>query len=87
MFLCKIGSNFGVVNGENRADAILRFNALLFGKSTQDIEISQEYDGDTNAYCEVLLGAFEVTELHRHDVVEWVERKLDGDKSISILLT
>ena len=86
MFLCKIGGKFGVVSGENRADAILRFNALLFGKFKQVIEIQQDYDGDTNAFCEVLLGAFEVTELHRHDVLEWVERKLDGDNSISILI-
>jgi hypothetical protein len=85
-FLCKIGDKFGVVGGENRADAILRFDALLFSKLRQNIVISQNYDGSSNDYCEVLLAEHEVTELHRHDVLEWVERKLDGDNSISIML-
>jgi len=52
----------------------------------QDREMQYRADDSISAYCDLILTEYEVTELHRHDVLEWVERRLDGDKSIKILL-
>jgi hypothetical protein len=85
-YFCKNNAMSAVVMGENRADAALKLDKHIHGVTDQRMMIDINHDGDTNAFCGVLLSEWEVTELHRHDVLEWVERKLDGDNSISILM-
>jgi hypothetical protein len=87
VFLCKLPcvAGCGIVAGENAADAVLRYDYHLMGADHQNDGIL-ECDDSTNAYCQKLLAEYDVSELHRHDVLEYVERRLDGDKSITIIL-
>lgn len=82
---CKKGDVSAVVMGENRADAVLKLDRHIHGATDQRMMIDLNHDGDTNAFCEVLLVEWEVTEIHRHDVLEWVESKLDGH-NVKIIL-
>lgn len=46
-----------------------------------------EEAGGFNQVAEDLLATtFNCTEIHRHDVLEYVERRLDGDSNIGIIL-
>lgn len=82
---CQQNNQIAIVKGENRADAVLKLDRHLIGRTDQQMLIDLNHDGDTNAYCEVLLWDWDVTELHRHEALEWVERKLDGTE-VTILL-
>ena len=62
------------------------WDRYILGDEVQDREMQYRADDSISAYCDLILTEYEVTELHRHDVLEWVERRLDGDKSIKILL-
>ena len=79
-------SQWGVIAAENRADAALQYDAVWLGSDKQNDLIRDECDDSINNYCERLLTEYEVTELYRAEVLEWVERRLDGDKTITIIL-
>lgn len=88
IFLCQTRKwevQTAIVNGENRADAVLKLDSHICGAENQRMTIDLNHDGNTNAFCEVLLAEYDVTELHRHDVLEWVERKLDGAPVLILL--
>jgi hypothetical protein len=73
----------GVIAGHNAADAVLKYDTH-FDADGQDERI-REHDDSINAYCEVLLAEHEVTELYRAEVLEWVERRLDGMNVVVLL--
>lgn len=86
VYLCKLfhgSEHCGVVTGENAADAVLKYATYDAACQYEEMEA---VGGSINAYCEVLLNQYEVTELYRAMVLEYVERRLDGDTSITILL-
>lgn len=88
VFLCQIRDSLccGVMSGENAADAVLKYDRIWIGDDKQDEYIDCECDGSINTYCEKLLMEYEVTEIYRAMVMEYVERRLDGDINIIILL-
>jgi len=88
IYLCQLKGekNFcGIAEGENAADALLTYDAHWQGHDDQDDAI-RECDDSINTYCEQLLTEYDATELYRAQVLEYVERRLDGDRTISILL-
>lgn len=71
--------------GANSTDAIL--DAYRIWAGHDKFEDAYEEAGSGNALVEQLkVEVFDCTELHRHDVLEYVERRLDGDNSINISL-
>lgn len=73
-----------VTSGENTTDAVIdAYQRWESDKFDEELEEA----GSFNELAETLLAElFDVTELHRHDVLEYVERRLDGDKDITISL-
>lgn len=79
----KLPSKIWVVEGHNSTDAVL--------KAYRDYVDETEYEdayceaGSGNALAEELLAdTFNCTEIHRAMVLEYVERRLDGDRNITI---
>ncbi len=74
-----------VTSGENRTDAVL--DAYKQWAGDDKYEDAYEEAGSGNELAEQCLAEiFDCTELHRHDVLEYVERRLDGDRNITISL-
>lgn len=74
-----------IINGENTTDAVLATYKIWAGED----KAHEEYEeaGGGNALVEDLLATlFNCTEIHRAMVLEYVERKLDGDGTITISL-
>jgi hypothetical protein len=74
----------GICEGQNAADAVLRFEYATRDRDEVDEEVNEA--GSYNEYCQQLLATYSVTEMYRALILETVERRLDGDKRIKIIL-
>lgn len=71
-----------VVEGENVHDALYHY-----AKDGEEFNDAVEKAGGVNAWAEhALATTYHCTEIHRAMILEYVERRLDGDVSISIML-
>ncbi len=73
-----------ITEGENTTDAMLNFFRNY--TTTDDYDNAYNEAGGCNALAEQLLTDYDCTETYRAMVLEWVERRLDGDRNITILL-
>ncbi|MFY4731244.1 hypothetical protein [Nitrospira sp. BLG_2] len=74
-----------ITGGENSTDALLTAYKIWAGEDR--FQENYEEEGSGNALAEQLLAeVFDCTEIHRAMVLEYVERKLDGDQTITIIL-
>lgn len=75
----------GVVDGINMTDAVFIYARKTRDSDELDEEIEEE--GSINAWAQqVLATTYHCTEIGRADVIEYFERRLDGDKRCQILL-
>lgn len=75
----------GVLQAINVTDAVYLYARKIRDSNELDEEIEEA--GSITDYCEqVLATTYHCTEIHRAMVLEYFERKLDGDKRIAILL-
>jgi len=81
----KHGKQRWVVEGHNQTDAVL--TAYQSWCSAEDYQDAYEEAGSGNELAEqVLAEAFNCEEIYRAQLLEWVEQRLDGDRTIAILL-
>lgn len=74
-----------ITEGETSTDALLTAYEKYAGHERFD-EAYDEAGYNGNALAEQLTEVFDCTEISRAVVLEYVERRLDGDRSIQILL-
>jgi hypothetical protein len=75
----------GVVQGENQTDAVYAYARATRDSDELDEEIEEE--GSITDWCvQVMATTYHCTEIGRGDVLEYFERRLDGDTRCQILL-
>lgn len=79
------GSRYGVLQAINVTDALFAYARKTRDSNELDEEIEEE-GSITDWGQQVLATTYHCTEIGRGDVLEYFERRLDGDKRIEIYL-
>ena len=73
-----------VISSNNELGAISAVEEIWRGFEAKAIDIEEA--GDFANWLDSLKGVYDIKPIHRHEAMEWFERRLDGDDSIFIRL-